>query len=143
MLKYILLKEEDKDIFLLKELHNLPEIKKFISISDNYFEYVTTTENVWYYKIIQENMVIGAVHLEKYDDVMYLSIWIHPEFQQKGYAKEALSYIEQNLCKGIHFIHVSIEEDNAASLRLFERAGYTFIGSDEELRDYKKEINLL
>ena len=71
---------------------------------------------------------------------MYLSLWIRPEFQQKGYAKEALSYIEKNLCKGAKSIQVSIEEDNIASLRLFERAGYMFVDSDEELRDYKKEI---
>ncbi len=142
MLKYILLNKSDEDISLLKELHNLPAIKKFISISDNYFSYVTTTENVWYYKILQEDIVVGAVHLEKYDDVMYLSIWIRPEFQQKGYARIALDYVEKNLCKDTHSIQVSIEEDNVASLRLFERVGYTFVGSDEELRDYKKEINL-
>ena len=34
-------------------LYDLPEISRFISIDkDNYFKYVTSTENVLYYKVI-------------------------------------------------------------------------------------------
>ena len=139
-MQYVLLRKEDKDIPVLQELHNLPAIKKYISISENYFEYVTSTENVWYYKIMQENNLIGAVHLEKYDEALYLSIWIRPEFQRKGYASIVLADIENNLNHGAQFIQVSIEDDNSSSLRLFEKAGYVLVGVDEELRDYIKNL---
>ena len=139
-MQYVLLRKEDKDIPVLQELHNLPAIKKYISISENYFKYVTSAENVWYYKIMQENTLIGAVHLEKYDEVLYLSIWIRPEFQRKGYACVALADIENNLNHGAQFIQVSIDDDNISSLRLFEKAGYVLVGVDEELRDYKKNL---
>ena len=80
-LEFKLLQENDSDISILAKLHKEPSIEKYISISENYFEYVVSTESVWYYKIISENVIVGSVHLEKDKDVMYLSICIHPQYQ--------------------------------------------------------------
>ena len=63
--------KEDKDILLINEIHLKPEIKKFISIGDNYFKYVTTTENVFFYKVYNEQNFVGTIHLEKNDNVIY------------------------------------------------------------------------
>lgn len=50
--------QEDKDIFLINEIHSKPEIKKYISIGDNYFNYVTTTENVFFLKFIKNKILL-------------------------------------------------------------------------------------
>ena len=59
-IEFNLLQENDRDIPILMKLHKEPSIEKYISISENYFEYVVSTENVWYYKIISENVIIGV-----------------------------------------------------------------------------------
>lgn len=66
--------QEDKDIFLINEIHSKPEIMKYISIGDNYFNYVTTTENIFFYKVYKGRNFVGTIHLEKNDNIIY--IWI-------------------------------------------------------------------
>ncbi len=50
--------------------------------------------------------------------------------QNKGYALEALTLIDDYAVKflDLHNISCSIHSDNINSIRLFEKAGYTFIG---------------
>ena len=43
---------KDKDLEKLFLIYCQPSVSRFISISDNYFNYVTETEGVNYYKII-------------------------------------------------------------------------------------------
>lgn len=137
-LEFNLLQENDRDIPILMKLHKELSIEKYISISENYFEYVVSTENVWYYKIISENVIIGSVHLEKDNDTMYLSICIHPQYQAKGYGKRCLKYIIGKLICGVRSIKVSIDEDNISSIRLFEGLGFIFIDKEGTLRNYER-----
>ena len=53
-----ILSQEDKDIFLINVIHSKPEIKKYISIGDNYFNYVTTTENVFFLKFLKNKILL-------------------------------------------------------------------------------------
>lgn len=43
--------EEDIDIPQLRTIYQLPEIARYLSISESYFRYVTNTEDVYYYKV--------------------------------------------------------------------------------------------
>ena len=132
------LKENDKDLNEVIKLHNIDSIKKFISISDNYFDYVTKTENVYYYKVFLEEKLIGGIHIEKYDDKLSLSICIDPLYQNKGYAKHSLIEVLKRF--DYKEIEVSIEEENISSIKLFESVGFKCIGQEDELLMYKKEI---
>lgn len=130
------LERNDSDIAILRELHNEPSVKKYLSIGDNYFEYCTSTQNVQYIKILLSGVIIGGIHLETDNDILYLSIFIATEYRQKGYARECIGYIIDKFTEGINFIKVSIEEENVPSIKLFESLGFTYADQEEELKNY-------
>ena len=78
-----ILTENDDDIDLLLKMYQIPSISHYLSISGNYFHYVTNTENVYFYKIYEHNKLIGTIHLEKQADSLYMDILIFPEFQRE------------------------------------------------------------
>lgn len=130
--------QEDKDIFLINEMHQKPEIKKYISISDNYFNYVTTTENVFFYKVYKERNLVGTIHLEKNDNIIYMDILIFPEFQKAGLGTKVISDIKNDIFNlNIKKIEVSIDESNIPSLKLFEKSSFKFVSQDNELKNYE------
>ena len=130
--------QEDTDIFLINEMHSKPEIKKYISISDNYFNYVTTTENVFFYKVYKDRNLVGTIHLEKNDNILYMDILIFPEFQKAGLGTKVISDIKNDIFNlNIKKIEVSIAESNIPSLKLFEKSGFKFISQDNGLKNYE------
>ena len=130
--------QEDKDIFLINEMHSKPEIKKYISISDNYFNYVTTTENVFFYKVYKDRNLVGTIHLEKNDNILYMDILIFPEFQKAGLGTKVISDIKNDIFNlNIKKIEVSIAESNIPSLKLFEKSGFKFVSQDNGLKNYE------
>lgn len=130
------LERNDSDISVLRKLHNDPSVNKWLSIGDNYFEYCTSTQNVQYIKILLSGAIIGGIHLERDNDILYLSIFIATEYRQKGYARECVGYIIDKFTEGINFIKVSIEEENIPSIKLFESLGFVFEDQEEELKNY-------
>lgn len=135
--------EEDKEIPQLISIYQLPEIKRYISISDNYFHYVTNNETVYFYKVFANNRMIGAIHIEKQGVILFMDILVFPEFQGKGLGTKILKDI-QNDVFGLDFdrIEVSIDEENTASLRLFQNAGFLPTSKEDELINfvYRKEV---
>ena len=130
--------QEDKDIFLINEIHSKPEIKKYINIGDNYFNYVTTTENVFFYKVYKERNLVGTIHLEKNDNIIYMDILIFPEFQKSGLGTKVINDIKNDIFNlSFKKIEVSIDENNIPSLRLFEKVGFKFVSQEDELKNYE------
>ena len=130
--------QEDKDIFLINEMHSKPEIKKYINISDNYFNYVTNTENVFFYKVYKDRNLVGTIHLEKNDNILYMDILIFPEFQKAGLGTKVISDIKNDIFNlNIKKIEVSIAESNIPSLKLFEKSGFKFVSQDNGLKNYE------
>ena len=130
--------QEDKDIFLINEMHSKPEIKKYINISDNYFNYVTNTENVFFYKVYKDRNLVGTIHLEKNDNILYMDILIFPEFQKAGLGTKVISDIKNDIFNlNIKKIEVSVAESNIPSLKLFEKSGFKFVSQDNGLRNYE------
>ena len=73
--------------------------------------------------------VIGdcALHLQANDTrIAQIGITIHPDEQQKGYAKEALSGIISYLfsTQPIHRVVETVDVENVASIRLLESLGF-------------------
>lgn len=129
-----LLDEKDIAIPTLKAIYQLPEVSMYISISDNYFYYVTNTANVYFYKVYDKGNLIGAIHLELNKHLLYMDILIFPQFQRKGFATKVIKDIQNDIFKlNYNKIEISIDETNRASLKLFEIAGFTRTSKDDEL----------
>lgn len=132
-----MLLEDDTDIPQLITVHQIPEIARYLSISENYFHYVTNTANVYFYKIYDNDKLIGSTHLEKQETTLFMDILVFPEFHRMGLATKIVNDI-QNDVFGLNYerIEVSIDERNAASLRLFERAGFIRVSKEDELINF-------
>ncbi len=128
--------KNDPELSLVKKLHEEPTVARFISVSDDYFDYVTSAENVVYYKIKRRDELVGGLHTETENAVLYLSICIQPLYRRQGLAAAALKKLISQLPPAAQKIQVSIDEANAASLRLFESLGFSNVGREEELVDY-------
>ena len=137
-LKYIrILSKDDRDIPVLTKILKSPEISRFLSIGDNYFHYVTNTENVYFYKAYEDDTLIGSVHLEKSGALLYMSILVFPEFQRKGFGAKILEDVKNDFFDlGYENIGISIDENNYASVKLFENAGFSFVSKEDELINY-------
>lgn len=129
---------KDPDIPRLLETHSLPEIQCFIDINiKKYFKYVVKSENVFYYKIYDEGILVGSVHCELSGKTMYLSLLIFPEYQNKGYGTKALEdIINKKIPLDFKTIEVSINNDNFPSLHLFEKVGFIRTSVDGGLINY-------
>ena len=68
--------KDDSDIPQFIRTYKNPCVSRFISISDNYFHYVTNSENVFFYKVYESEKLIGAVHLEKNENLLYMDILV-------------------------------------------------------------------
>ena len=142
-MKYIQIdSKEDKDIPYLLSIHRRPEVSRFISINEeNYFNYVTTAKNVFYFKVYSDEHLVGAIHCEIIDQILYMSIIVVPEYQKQGIGA-AILYDIQNKVLPLTFtnIMVSIERSNTASLRLFNKMGFTKTSEDVDLIEFVYSI---
>ena len=129
---------KDPDIPRLLEIHSLPEIQCFIDINiKKYFKYVVKSENVFYYKIYDEDILVGSVHCELVGKTMYLSLLIFPEYQNNGYGTKTLEdIISKKFPLDFETIEVSINNDNFPSLHLFEKVGFIRTSVDGGLIKY-------
>ena len=136
---YRLVKDfDDEDIPVILSVYKQPLISRFISIDEaNYWKYITTTDGVYFYKIYKTGILVGAIHLELADCVLYMSIVVFPEYQRQGIAAAVIKDIQSGkLTLDFNVIQVSIDEINTASLKLFESAGFVCAGKDEDLLVY-------
>ncbi len=136
--QYEKLTPNDEYIPFLLEIHSLPEIYKYIGIDgEKYFEYVTGTNHVDYFKVMLENKIVAAVHMEKQNDILYLSILVLPEHQNKGFGAQILEDIKlQRLTQDFSRIIVSVDKANTPSIKLFEKAGFVLSCEDDNLLEY-------
>ncbi len=132
-----ILGEDDRDIPQLITIYQMPEIAQYLSISDNYFHYVSNTANVYFYKVYENNELIGSIHLEKQENLLFMTILVFPEFQKMGFGTRIIKDI-QNDVFGLEYerIEISIDERNTASIKLFGNAGFLCISKDDELINY-------
>ena len=103
-----LLHEDDPDVPLLLEAYRMPAIAQYLSIGGNYFHYVTHSENVRYFKVYAKEALIGAIHLEQPESVLYMSILVFPVHQRKGLgARILLDILSDRFGLGFDRIEVS------------------------------------
>ena len=134
--------EDDADVSKLVEIYQAPEIARYLSISDNYFHYVTNNQNVHFYKVYKNGELIGTTHLEQQETVLFMDVLVFPKFQRAGLGASIVKDIQDDIFElGYKSIEISIDEENIGSLRLFEKAGFAFVSKEAELLNfvYKKE----
>ena len=132
-------KFDDEDIPTILSVYKQPSISQFISIDEeNYWRYITSTDNVYFYKIYKNDMLVSTIHLELVDRVLYMSVVVFPKYQSQGIATIIVKDIQAGKL-GLDFIkiQVSIDEKNTASLKLFENVGFICVNKDEELFEYE------
>ena len=129
-----MLDENDIAVSELKAIYQLPEVSRYLNISDHYFCYVTKTSGVYFYKVYNKDELIGAIHLELNGNLLYMDILIFPKFQRKGFATKVIEDIQNDIFKlNYNRIEISVDETNSASLKLFENAGFARASKDDEL----------
>ena len=128
----------DPDIPDLIEILKLPEISRFISIDENnYWDYITETENVYYFKVLENGNLVAAVHCEIFNGTLYMDIMVIPSHQRKGLATIILKDIQSGkLALDFHKIEVAIDEFNTASIKLFKKMNFEFVSKEDELLNY-------
>ena len=134
----LLKKVDDEDIPIILSVYMQPSVSRFIDIDkENYWKYVTGTDNVYFYKVFQDDVLVATIHLELVDRVLYMSIVVFPKYQKQGIATTIIKDIQTGMF-GLAFtsIQVSIDEKNSASIKLFEKSGFECIGKEEELLEY-------
>ena len=141
MIELVPLKCSDSDLDTLIRIHQEPSVSRFISISDDYFNYVTETEGVCYYKIMTDGVLTGGIHSEINDKTIYLSVCIDEKYRRLGIAEESLKKLFSILPSVVNTIEVSIEEANIPSVRLFQKLGFQFSERDHELITYCKTLD--
>ena len=124
--------------YLTAILH-LPEISRFLSIDDDhYWSYVTSSENVRYYKAYDGGSLVGAVHLETDQKTLYMDIMVMPDYQRRGMGTKILGDILGGKFPiSFDTVEVSIDEANTASVRLFEKMGFVRVSQEDELINYR------
>lgn len=134
-LTYIrLLNENDADIPQLLKIHQLPEIKLYINTTSTYFYYVTNTENVYYFKVYDNDKLVASIHIEKMNSVLSMSVLVFPEYQRMGYGSKIIKDIQDDVFAfDYDTIEVSIDERNTASLKLFKNARFIYVSKEDEL----------
>ena len=116
----------DVDIPVLANIYRLPEVKQYISIDeDNYWNYVASTKNVFYYKVLFQNRLAAAVHCELMEKTLFMDIVVFHEYRRQGLGSAILADLQSGVLPlDFSKIEVFIDEANVPSLRLFEKMGF-------------------
>ncbi len=134
------LERRDPDLRGLIRIHKEPSVAKYISVSEEYFDYVTGTENVRYYKIKADGVLAGGIHGEIHETTLYLSICVEEKYRRQGIAEGALHRFLSMVSDAVKTIEVSIDRTNAPSILLFRKLGFRDVGRDGELITFRKSL---
>ena len=132
----------DKELEIIKENYDKPSVERFVEINkEKFWTYVTETENVYFYKIYKDAILVGTAQCELYDGILYLALVVFPEYQNKGIGSDIVKYIIDGRT-GLYFnkIQVSIDRKNTASMRIFQKAGFSRIGNDGGLIEFQHNM---
>ena len=89
--------EDDADVSKLVEIYQAPEIVRYLSISDNYFHYVTNNQNVHFYKVYKNDELIGTTHLEQQETVLFMDVLVFPKFQRAGLGASIVKDVQDDI----------------------------------------------
>ncbi len=134
----------DKDIRSIARYANNPRIaanlrNRFpypytIDDAEKWLEYVKSKRSETNFAIATPSEAIGGIGLEFMDDIHYqtaeLGYWIGENYWGRGIMTAAVTVFTEYALKNYDLIRIfaAIFESNPASVRVIEKAGYTFEG---------------
>ena len=146
------------ELYLLVDQHRAA-LRQFMNWVDNTTAaadtsyYILTLDGFWKcgisYAILLENQLTGTVgfhHSDLRNDRVEIGYWIAPPFQGRGIARRAVDLAVNAAFNftSVHRIEAKVRPDNVRSLRLLERLGFQFEGTErggikfgQEYRDHR------
>ena len=134
------LEKDDPDLPLAEALVREPSAVAFLSLSENYFSYVTESKNAVWFKLKSGKSLLGGLHCEVIGDALSVCICAAEGFRRRGIAAAALKQLIAEAPEGIRTIEASVDADNIPSLRLFEKLGFRRCGWSEGLLTYRLSL---
>ena len=133
-----LLSESDRDIAVICAEMDHPDVARFLNYDkEHYWSYVTTSTNVYYYKVYCNDRLIGSIHLEIENSTMYMSILVFKNDRNQGLGKRIIDdLLSGEIPIQYERIEVFVDSTNCASVRLFEQCGFVCHSVDDGLLNY-------
>lgn len=133
-----LLSESDRDIAAICAEMDYPDVARFLNYDkEHYWSYVTTSTNVYYYKVYCNERLIGSIHLEIENSTMYMSILVFKNDRNQGLGKRIIDdLLSGEIPIQYERIEVFVDSTNCASVRLFEQCGFVCHSVDDGLLNY-------
>ena len=115
--------KDDPDLPLMRETLMS---ERFISIDgDAYFDYVTGTENVYFYAVRKDGRLAAVLQAEPSGGVLSLMLTVMPGMRRRGIGRAVITEICRRLPEfGCSVAEAAIDPANGPSLRLFESCGF-------------------
>jgi RimJ/RimL family protein N-acetyltransferase len=124
------------------KIHTDKSVAKYINISHDYIKYVTRSDNVKYYGLYMNDILVGGLQIDFVDKQINIAIMIIQNFQKKGIATSVLKDLKNNaLCLPYKKIRGSIESKNEVSIRLFGHSGFNLVDSKDNLNIYEHVLD--
>lgn len=124
------------------KIHADSSIAEYINISSDYIKYVTESNDVKYFGLYMNGILVGGLQIDFVDDQINIAIMIIQNFQKKGIATSVLRDLKDNtLNLQYKKINVSIESKNKISILLFEHNGFTLVDSKDNLNIYEYNLD--
>jgi len=138
-LTYEILSESNRTI--LDDIHNDENVKKFLHVSDEYYNYLLCDNNAVYKLVKLNSNYVGGLHFEVHHDYATFSIEVLTDYQRQGIAYRIIDDLKNNYFNlNIKYYVVFIEDNNMKSRLLFEKSDFRFVRYENELRKYVYEV---
>ncbi len=146
---------EPSDLKWLYAWENHPDVWAISELPAPYSQYVISeflkTAHLDIYTTRQMRLIIVALHTRKIAGIIDLfafdplharagvGILIAPQWREQHFATEAITLLKKYTFEALHLhqLYCDIETENIASIQLFEKCGFQYVGVKKE---WKKRI---
>jgi RimJ/RimL family protein N-acetyltransferase len=120
------------DLTFWKEVYSDPDVKKFMALwgkepsdTQEFWEYLNTSERFVVYDIATEELVGGFTLYHRENKTAEFGIAIHPKFRGIGLGKIVLDFLQDTAKDlGIKTLKADVYEENKPSLSLLRGNGF-------------------
>ena len=103
---------------------------------------ITVIENhLCTYIIMEEDKPVAYGHLDKEDNIIWLGIAVSETSQGKGFGKNMMNKLIDTAKElKVETIHLSVDEDNETAIKLYNKFGFLFYKSKNNIQFFQKTI---
>jgi RimJ/RimL family protein N-acetyltransferase len=99
-----------------------------------WFNYVTQTPGCYAWMVYQGNLALGQLQLNTYpNNTGSVGLVVNPKLRNQGYGKRILqAFLKRPEVMRLNQLEVTIEPDNLASIRCFQKVGFVQASSEPD-----------